>query len=142
MEGKRRRVAGERQDRDGPGNGGSQRRKDRTGHAKSLSGAVEARKALRLKRKARLEADEAQDEDMSEEAPPQMARGGGEKRAREAEDRSVSKGAGGRTRLDPDELRASEGDARPGEGEGNETRSEEYERICKRRRCVYDIDDE
>jgi len=145
LEGKRRRVAGERQDRDGPGNGGSQRRKDRTGHAKSLSGAVEARKALRLKRlkrKARLEADEAQDEDMSEEAPPQMTRGGGEKRAREAEDRSVSKGAGGRTRLDPDELRASEGDARPGEGEGNETRSEEYERICKRRRCVYDSDDE
>jgi len=69
-------------------------------------------------------------------------RGGGEKRAREAEDRSVIKGAGGRTRLDPDELRASEGDARPGEGEGNETRSEEYERICKRRRCVYDSDDE
>jgi hypothetical protein len=106
---------------------------------------VEARKAKRLKRlkrKARLEADEAQDEDMDGEAPPQMTGGWGEKRARETDDRSVNKGAGGRTRLDPDKLRASEGDARPREGGGSETRSEEYERICKRRRCVYDSDDE
>jgi len=145
LEGKRRWVAGERQDRDGSGNGGSQRRKDRTGHAKSLSGAVKARKAKRLKRlnrKARLEADEAQDEDMDGEAPPQTTGVGGEKRVREADDRSVNKGAGSRTRLDPNELRASEGDARPREGGGNETMSEEYERICKRRRCVYDSDDE
>jgi hypothetical protein len=141
-EGKRRRVAGERQDRDGSENGGSQRRKDRAGYAKSLSEAVEARKAKRSNRKARLEADEAHDEDMDGEAPPRTTGRVGEKRVREADDRSVNKGAGSRTRLDPDELRASEGGARPREGDGNETRSEEYERICKRKRCVYDSDDE
>jgi hypothetical protein len=103
---------------------------------------VEARKAKRLNRKARLEADEAHDEDMDGEAPPQTTGGVGEKRVREADDRSVNKGVVSRTRLDPDELRASEGDARPREGGGIETGSEEYERICKRRRCVYGSDDE
>ena len=76
-------MAGGRQDRDGSENGGSQRRKDRAGHAKSLSGAVEARKAKRLNRKARLEADEAHDEDMDGEAPPQTTGGVGEKRVRD-----------------------------------------------------------
>uniref|UniRef100_A0A7S0SBE7 Uncharacterized protein n=1 Tax=Mantoniella antarctica TaxID=81844 RepID=A0A7S0SBE7_9CHLO len=141
-EGKRRRAAGERQDRDESDNGGSQRRKDRAGYARSLSEAVGARKAKRSNRKAGQETDEAQDEDMDGGAPPQTSGGVGEKRVREADDRSVNRGAGSRTRLDPDELRASEGGARPREGDGNETRSEEYERICKRRRCVYDSDDE
>ena len=76
----------------------------------------------------------------------QTTGGVGEKRAREADDRSVNTGAGSRTHLDVDELRASEGDARPREGGGKqartETRSEEYGRICKRRRWVYDSDDE
>ena len=142
----RRRMTEERQDLDGSENGGSQRREDRAGYAKSLSGAVETRKAKRLNRKARLEADEAQDEDMDGEALPQTTGGVGEKRAREANDRSVNTGAGSRTRLDPDESRASEEDARPREGGGKqartETRSEEYGRICRRRRCVYDSDDE
>ena len=75
-------------------------------------------------------------------APSQTSGGVGEKRVREAGGRGVNRGAGSRTRLDPDELRASEGGARPREGDGNETRREEYERICKRRRCVYDSDDE
>ena len=76
----------------------------------------------------------------------QTTGGVGEKRVREADDRSGNTGAGSRTRLDPDELRASEGDARPREGGGKqartETRSEEYRRICRRSRCLYDSDDE
>jgi hypothetical protein len=141
-EGKRRRAAGERQDRDESENGKSQRRKDRAGYVRSLSETVGARKAKRSNRKAGLEPDEAQDEDMDGGAPPQTSGGVGEKRVRGADDRSVNRGAGSRTRLDPDELRAFEGGARPRAGDGNETRSEEYERICKRRRCVYDSDDE
>jgi hypothetical protein len=141
-EGKRHRLAGERQDRDESENGGNQRRKDRAGTARPPSEAVAARKAKRSNRKAGLEADEAHDEDMDGGAPSQTSGGVGEKRVREADGRSVNRGAGSRTRLDPDELRASEGGARPREGDGNETRREEYERICKRRRCVYDSDDE
>jgi hypothetical protein len=69
----------------------------------SLSGASKAKKAKRLTREARLEAEESQAEEIGGEAPLGTATRVVEKRASEVDDRLGNRGAGSRTRLETDE---------------------------------------